>query len=137
MLAKITGLRGTRGAQPPNDRNHKKENRSQMDDFTVGMGICLWCNNPAIGSHHGCYHHDEDYAELRKARASTAAKAKGNSELRRLKAEVREIISDLRAGELDRNVGASILQGYRVMRDLIELERRVKRPTNWHQTYKR
>jgi hypothetical protein len=97
-----------------------------MDEYAANTNLCLWCNNAAIGSHGGCYHHDPDYEDLRSARASTAAKSKGNAELRKLKAEVREIITDLRSGALDRNVGTSMLQGYRVLRDLIELERRIK-----------
>jgi hypothetical protein len=97
-----------------------------MDDFPIGMQTCQWCENPAIGSHGGCYHHDEDYAELRKQRASTAAKSKGSAELRKLKAEVREVIAEVKAGKRDRNEATAIFQGYRVMRDLVELERRVK-----------
>jgi hypothetical protein len=97
-----------------------------MDEFSANTGICLWCEQPAEGSHHGCYHHDPDFAELRRERASRAAKSKGNAELRKLKAEVKGVIAELRAGEMDRNVGTAVLQGYRVMRDLIELERRIK-----------
>jgi hypothetical protein len=97
-----------------------------MDDFSVNMGTCLWCANPAIGSHGGCYHHDEDFRELRKDRASMAAKSKGNAELKQLKKEVREIIAEVKAGTRDRNEATAIFQGFRVMRDLVELERRVK-----------
>ena len=97
-----------------------------MDDFPANANICLWCNNPAIGSHGGCYHQDEDFAELRKDRASTAAKSKGNAELRKLKAEVKAVIDEVKAGKRDRNEATAIFQGYRVMRDLVELERRVK-----------
>jgi len=97
-----------------------------MEEFTLDMGTCLWCEQPATGSHHGCYHHDPDFAELRKQRASTAAKSKGNAELRKLKGEVRGLIADIRSDSVDRNVGTAMLQGYRVLHSLIELERRIK-----------
>ena len=97
-----------------------------MDEYPANTALCLWCNNAATGSHGGCYHHDPDYEDLRSGRASHAAKSKGNAELRKLKAEVRDVIAELKSGALDRNVGTAMLQGYRVMRDLIELERRVK-----------
>lgn len=97
-----------------------------MREYTANANICLWCNNAATGSHGGCYHHDPDYEDLRSARASSAAKAKGNSEIRKLKAEVRELIAELKSGEVDRNVGTALLQGYRVLHALIELERRIK-----------
>src|SRR5829696_4407088 len=97
-----------------------------MQTLPANTNICLWCNNAATGSHGGCYHHDPDYEDLRSARASQAAKAKGNAELRTLKAEVKEIIADVKAGNRDRNEATAIFQGYRVLRDLIELERRIK-----------
>lgn len=97
-----------------------------MTELAANTELCLWCNQAAIGSHHGCYHHDPDFADQRKATASHAAKSKGNAELRKLKAEVREIITDVKAGNRDRTDATAIFQGYRVMRDLIELERRIK-----------
>jgi hypothetical protein len=97
-----------------------------MDEFAVNPGVCLWCDNPAVGSHHGCYHHDPDFADLRSERASRAAKSKGNAELRKLKAEVRDVIAEVKAGTRDRNDATAIFQGYRVLKDFIELERRIK-----------
>src|SRR5215218_9225916 len=97
-----------------------------MDESAANTDICLWCDAAAIGSHHGCYHHDPDFADIRRERASKAAKSKGNAELRRLKTEVKAIIAEVKAGTRDRNDATAIFQGYRVMRDLIELERRIK-----------
>lgn len=97
-----------------------------MTEVAANTEICLWCNNAATGSHGGCYHHDPDYEDLRSGRASHAAKSKGNAELRKLKGEVRGVITELKSGALDRNVGTAMLQGYRVLHALIELERRVK-----------
>jgi hypothetical protein len=43
-----------------------------------------------------------------------------------LKEEIKVVISDVKAGELDRNDAAVMIQGYRALKDFIELERRVK-----------
>jgi hypothetical protein len=97
-----------------------------MTELAAKTELCLWCNNAATGSHGGCYHHDPDYEDLRSGRASQAAKSKGNAELRKLKAEVKAVIDGVKAGTRDRNDATAIFQGYRVLRDLLELERRVK-----------
>jgi hypothetical protein len=83
------------------------------------------CQRIASGYSNYCHAHDPAYAEERHANASKAAQAKGNAELRRLKREVHGVIADIKAGRRDRNDGTAILQGYRVLRELIELERRV------------
>ena|SRR5215217_4829339 len=97
-----------------------------MDVLPANTELCRWCNQVATGSHGGCWHHDDDFAEARSEYSRMGARAKGNGELRKLKAEVKSVIADVKAGKLDRNIGTTVLQGYRVLRDLIELERRVK-----------
>jgi len=47
-------------------------------------------------------------------------------EVAELKAEVKEIMTAVRDGILDRNVAVVAFQGYRVLHNFIELERRVK-----------
>jgi hypothetical protein len=47
-------------------------------------------------------------------------------EVAELKAEVKEIMTAVRDGTLDRNVAVVAFQGYRVLHNFIELERRVK-----------
>jgi hypothetical protein len=58
--------------------------------------------------------------------ASRAARAKGNKEVASLKDEIRIIISEVKGGVLDRNDAAVMIQGYKALKDFIELERRVK-----------
>jgi hypothetical protein len=58
--------------------------------------------------------------------ASRAARAKGNKEVASLKDEIRIIISEVKGGDLDRNDAAVMIQGYKALKDFIELERRVK-----------
>jgi hypothetical protein len=73
-----------------------------------------------------CYQHDPANAERRSRSASRAARSKGNREVATLKEEIKSLIMDVKAGELDRNDAAVIIQGYRVLKDLIALERKVK-----------
>lgn len=58
--------------------------------------------------------------------ASRAGKSNGGGEIRDLKQEVRDLIAAVKAGEQDRNNATAMFQGYRVLRDFIELERKVK-----------
>jgi len=73
-----------------------------------------------------CYQHDPANAERRSRSASRAARSKGNREVATLKEEIKSLIMDVKAGELDRNDAAVMIQGYRVLKDLIALERKVK-----------
>jgi len=73
-----------------------------------------------------CYQHDPANAERRSRSASRAARSKGNREVATLKEEIKSLIMDVKAGELDRNDAGVIIQGYRVLKDLIALERKVK-----------
>jgi hypothetical protein len=47
-------------------------------------------------------------------------------EVRDLKEEIRNLIADVRSGRIDRNDAGVIIQAYRALKDLIELERRMK-----------
>ncbi len=58
--------------------------------------------------------------------ASRAARAKGNKEVASLKDEIKILISEVKGGDLDRNDAAVMIQGYKALKDFIELERRVK-----------
>ena len=73
-----------------------------------------------------CYQHDPANAERRSRSASRAARSKGNREVATLKEEIKSLIMDVKVGELDRNDAAVMIQGYRVLKDLIALERKVK-----------
>ncbi len=84
------------------------------------------CTLPADASSGLCWLHDPARAGERHRHASRAAKSKGNKEVAALKAELKDLIADVKAGELDRNDDAVMIQGYRALKDFIELERRVR-----------
>ncbi len=97
-----------------------------MSDFPDVREDCTTCIAYAEGLRGPCYLHSPGRAEERRRNTSKAAKSKGNAELRRLKAEVRDVIAEVKAGTRDRNDATAIFQGYRVLKDFIELERRIK-----------
>jgi len=84
------------------------------------------CKAPATGQHRYCWAHAPENAEKRRRIASRAARSKGNREVAGLKQEIKDVIADVKAGELDRNDAAVMIQGYRALKDLIALERQVK-----------
>jgi hypothetical protein len=84
------------------------------------------CTLPANGSQGLCWAHAPENADKRRRAASKAARAKGNREVIILKEEIRSVIGDVKSGDLDRNDAAVMIQGYRALKDFIELERRVK-----------
>lgn len=84
------------------------------------------CTLSAQGSSGMCWLHDPARAEERHRHASRAARSKGNKEVADLKEEIKAVIADVRAGELDRNDAGVMIQGYRALKDFIALERQVK-----------
>jgi hypothetical protein len=99
----------------------------QTEEYPAINTDCTTCLAYAEGVRGPCYLHAPERAEERRRNTSKAAKSKGNAELRKLKAEVKTVIDEVKAGKRDRNDATAIFQGYRVMRDLVELERRVKK----------
>ena len=73
-----------------------------------------------------CWHHTPDRAEERRRTASRAARSRGNKEVAGLKDEIKAVIADVKAGNLDRNDAAVMIQAYRALKDFIALERQVK-----------
>jgi hypothetical protein len=73
-----------------------------------------------------CHLHDPTRAEGRRRTASRAGRAKGNKEVVALKEEIKVLIADVKAGDLDRNDAAVMIQGYRALKDFIALERQVR-----------
>jgi hypothetical protein len=73
-----------------------------------------------------CWLHDPARAEQRHRHASKAARSKGNKEVALLKEEIKAVIADVKAGELDRNDAQVMIQGYRALKDFIALERQVR-----------
>jgi hypothetical protein len=71
-----------------------------------------------------CWHHAPERAEQRRRAASKGGSSKPSREIRDLKQEVKDLIADVKAGDQDRADAGVMLQGYRVLKDYIELERK-------------
>ena len=84
------------------------------------------CKGPVTGQHGLCWAHDPANADRRRRTASRGGRGRANREVVDLKEEIKTVIADVKAGDLDRNDAAVMIQGYRALRDFIELERRVK-----------
>jgi hypothetical protein len=84
------------------------------------------CTLAARGSSGMCWLHDPARASERRTHASKAARSKGNREVAALKEEIKVLIADVKAGDLDRNDAAVMIQGYRALKDFIALERQVR-----------
>jgi hypothetical protein len=84
------------------------------------------CTLPASGPQGLCWAHDPANREQRRRMASRAARSKGNREVATLKEEIKSVIADVRTGKLDRNDAQAMIQGYRVLKDFIALERQIK-----------
>jgi len=86
-------------------------------------GRCTLSADPSTGM---CWLHDPARADERHRHASRAARSKGNKEVATLKEEIKSVIADVKAGDLDRNDAAVMIQGYRALKDFISLERQVR-----------
>ena len=84
------------------------------------------CRGTATGAQGLCWAHDPGNADRRRRAASRGGRGKSNKEVAGLKEEIKSLITDVRAGELDRNDAAVMIQGYRALKDFIALERQVK-----------
>jgi hypothetical protein len=84
------------------------------------------CRGAATGQHGLCWAHDPANAERRRRTASRGGRGKANREVATLKEEIKAVIADVKAGDLDRNDAAVMVQAYRALKDFIELERRVR-----------
>jgi hypothetical protein len=80
-----------------------------------------------VGAEHSyCYSHDPRRADERSRNAAAGGRGKASREVRTLKGELRELIAQVRSGSLDRNDAATMISGYRALRDYLELERRIQ-----------
>ena len=84
------------------------------------------CRGAVTGQHGLCWAHDPANAEQRRRVASRGGRGKANREAATLKDELRDVIAGVRAGDLDRNDAAVMIQGYRALKDFIALERQVR-----------
>ena len=84
------------------------------------------CRLAALPQLDVCWAHDPSTAEQRRRTAARGGRGTSNTEVRDLKREVKDLIAAVKAGEQDRNAAAVMLQGYRVLRDYLELERKIR-----------
>src|SRR3954471_16662857 len=84
------------------------------------------CQKLADGAHGLCWTHDPTNAQRRSRSASRAARAKPSKEVALLKEEIRDVISGVKSGALDRNDAGVMIQAYRALKEYIELERRIR-----------
>jgi hypothetical protein len=83
------------------------------------------CQRIVPTAHSYCYSHDPERQAERTRNAAIGGRSKASAEVRALKAEIRTLIADVRAGSIDRNDASVMVGAYRALRDYIELERRV------------
>jgi hypothetical protein len=85
------------------------------------------CTLPAKGPDGYCWAgHSPQHAEERRRAASKAGRSRPSAEVRTIKEEIKSVITDVKAGDLDRNDAAVMIQGYRALKDFIALERAVR-----------
>ncbi len=84
------------------------------------------CKGDATGPNGLCWAHDPSNATQRKRAAAKGGKSKPNREVKGYKQEVRALIAEVKSGVQDRADASVMLQGYRVLKDFAELERRVR-----------
>jgi hypothetical protein len=80
------------------------------------------CTLPAHTPQGVCWAHDPSNREKRRKMASRAAKSKPNREIADAKQHIKDVIADVLAGRVDRNVGSVAFQGYRTLLQAISVE---------------
>jgi hypothetical protein len=84
------------------------------------------CTLPANGPQGLCWAHDPANGEKRRRMASRAARSKPSRELAGVKAQLRELTTDVLAGELETGRAAVANQLINTRLRAIELERKIK-----------
>jgi hypothetical protein len=84
------------------------------------------CQRSAESQNGLCFAHDPANAKQRRRTASRGGRGKANREISDLKEEIKAVIAEVKAGELDRNDAAVMIQAYRALKDFIALERQVR-----------
>ena len=73
-----------------------------------------------------CWHHTPKRAAERRRAASRGGRSRPSTEVKSIKDEIKNVIADVKAGDLDRNDAAVMVQGYRALKDFIALERGIR-----------
>ena len=90
------------------------------------------CKRTAMESYSYCYSHRPDLAEQRHQDAARGGRAGGNgrpsglSETSEAKGWTRDLIAELRAGEVSRETAVAAFTGINTLARLIELENKIK-----------
>ncbi len=72
-----------------------------------------------------CWWHDPKNAAERRRAASRGGRSRPSREVRTIKEEIRDVITGVKDGSLDRNTARAMFSGYSVLLDYIKLERGV------------
>lgn len=83
------------------------------------------CRGVAVSDGDFCPSHDPRKATERRRNAARAGRTRPNQEIKALKEEIRTIIAGVKAGHTDRADSSVMFQGYRTLKDFIQLERDV------------
>jgi hypothetical protein len=84
------------------------------------------CSGTATPGGNYCYLHDPRYAAQRKAHATKAGKARGQSELGDLKVELRQLFQDVKAGKGDVKRAGVAAQIANVLLRALSLEKDIR-----------
>lgn len=81
------------------------------------------CKKAAEGPDGYCWAHSPKNADQRRTAASRAGRARHDQEVRILKEELKATIAGVRDGSIERNDASVMFQGYRTLKEYIQLER--------------
>lgn len=82
------------------------------------------CTVSVPPGHTYCHHHDPARKEERRRNASRAGRSKPSREIREVKREIKDLITDVVEGSLDKGRGAVALQGYNTLLRALEVEQK-------------
>ncbi len=83
------------------------------------------CKLPVMDRQNVCWAHAPENARKRSNVAAMGGRAKGHRELTTIKETINRIIRDVEGENLDRNNASVMLAGFRVLKEYLELERRL------------
>ena len=84
------------------------------------------CRGIAKAGSDYCPAHDPARSEARSRSASKAARSRPSTEIRAIKAGIREVLDGVQDGSIERGVGAVLFQGYNTLLKSTETERRIR-----------
>src|SRR5687768_2764636 len=73
-----------------------------------------------------CWAHDPANADQRRRITSRAGRSRPNREMDEIKHRIRDVIEDVKTGELNRGIGAVVFQGYNTLLRAVEIERKIR-----------